>query len=43
MIFEFICFGLFAFAMFVIFVLFFEGEDARKIKYYTDKMKRRIG
>ena len=39
MIFSFACSGLFLLFLLIIFSLLFEGEDARKIKYYTNKMK----
>ena len=42
MIEAFVCFGIYLFFLFIIFSLLLEGEDARKIRYYTDKMKRNL-
>ena len=43
MIEAFVCFGIYCFLLFVIFLLLFEGEDAKRVKYYTEKMKFKIG
>ena len=43
MIEAFVCFGIYLFILFVIFLLLLEGEDAKKIRYYTGKIKRNLG
>ena len=39
----FIGFGIFVFLSFMWILLLLEGEDARKIRYYTEKMKNNLG